>query len=414
MRMGRPKYEFKLLVLLSLTNGVVALERLSASFLSPFLVADLGLNNTQLGLLAAGLSAAVAVSATWFGRLGDRTGRMKTILLLATIGFSLIAGLPALVGTFGALLLARMVLGLAEGPVVPISQSMMAQVSDPRRTGLNMGLLQMAGAYLIGGMAGPVLATYIASNFGWRMAFSASVVPGLVMAAAIWLVAKPDKVLAKTRALAQHASLRSDIRTLLGIRNIRLSVIIAGLFAAWATIQSVFLPVYLVQHHGMSATTMGWVVAAGGLAGLLGGFGVPAISDYVGRKPVMVVCGFFMLFAPAAILWFPPHPVAMGIAVLLGWLVMGMSPMYIGVIPSESAPLHMSASAIGLVTAVGEIFGGVLAPFGAGSLADHLGLAAPFYVCLVLAVACAFTTCFLKETAPELVSELHESPAAGI
>ncbi len=402
MRLGRPRYEFRLLLLLSLTNGVVALERLSASFLSPFLVADLGLSNTQLGLLAAGLSATVAVSATWFGRLGDRTGRMKAILLLATIGFSLIAGLPALVGTFGALLLARMLLGVAEGPVVPISQSMMAQVSDPRRKGLNMGLLQMAGAYLIGGMAGPVLATYIASTYGWRMAFSASVVPGLVMATVIWLVAKPDKPAAKSRGSVRGLSMRSDISSLLGIRNIRLCVIIAGLFAAWATIQGVFLPVYLVQHHGMSATTMGWVIAAGGLAGLLGGFGVPAISDHVGRKPVMVVCGFFMLFAPAAILWFPPHPASMSIAVFLGWLVMGMSPMYIGVIPSESAPLHMSASAIGLVTAAGEIFGGVLAPFGAGSLADHMGLASPFYVCLVLAVTCAITTCFLKETAPPL------------
>lgn len=195
---------------------------------------------------------------------------------------------------------------------------------------------------------------------------------------------------------------------LLRIRNIRLSVTIAGLFAAWATIQNVFLPVYLVQERGMSPTTMGWVVAAGGLAGLLGGFGVPALSDFVGRKPVMVACGFLMLFAPLAVLWLPAHPIAMSIAVLLGWLVMGMSPMYIGVIPTESAPPQLAASAIGLATAVGEIFGGVLAPAGAGSLADHFGLAAPFYICLALAVTCAITTCFLKESAPV---SLREKPA---
>lgn len=401
--MPKPGYEFRIILLLSLTNGVVALERLSASFLSPFLVADLGLSNAQLGLLAGALSGAVALSATWFGAVADRSGRKKTILLLATLCFSLIAGLPALVGGFAGLFFARMLLGLAEGPVVPLSQSMMAEVSDPRRRGLNMGLLQMAGAYLIGGMAGPVMATYIATEHGWRTAFTASAIPGLIMAVAIWLVVKPDPLAARQpqEDAARHG--HGQLRALLRIHNIRLSVLIAGLFAAWATVQNVFLPVYLVQERGMSPTTMGWVVAAGGAAGLLGGFGVPAISDYVGRKPVMVTCGCLMLFAPAAILWLPSQALIMSLAVFLGWLVMGMSPMYIGVIPSESVPPHLTASAIGLVTATGEIFGGVLAPYGAGGLADSFGLTAPFLLCLLLAIGCAGATLLLKESAPRRI-----------
>lgn len=403
-------YEFRIILLLSLTNGVVALERLSASFLSPFLVADLGLSNAQLGLLAGALSGAVAISATWFGAFADRTGRKKTILLIATFCFSVIAGLPALVTGFLGLFLARMALGFAEGPVVPLSQSMMAEVSDPRRRGLNMGLLQMAGAYLIGGMAGPVLATYIATSYGWRAAFTASVIPGLIMAMAIWLIVKPDQTNQKAAATGRSNALGPTIRALLRIRNIRLSMIIAALFAAWATVQNVFLPVYLVQERGMSPITMGWVIAAGGLAGLVGGFGVPAISDHIGRKPVMITCGVFMLAAPAAILWLPAHGIIMSLSVLVGWLVMGMSPMYIGVIPSESAPARFAATAIGLPTAVGEVFGGVLAPYGAGSLADNFGLKAPFLLCLALAVGCAIATLFLEESAPRIVDRTPVQP----
>jgi len=406
MAMARPTYEFRLLVLLSLTNGVVALERLSASFLSPFLVADLGLNNTQLGLLAAALSGAVAISATGFATLADRSGRKKSILLAATLCFSVIAGLPAIVGGFVGLFFARMLLGIAEGPVVPLSQSMMAEVSNPRRLGLNMGILQMAGAYLIGGMAGPVLATHIAENHGWRMAFTASVIPGLVVALAIWIVVRRDTPLKRAARPAGSKTGPGEIRTLLRIRNIQLSAVIAGLFAAWATVQNVFLPVFLVQERGMSPIMMGWVVAAGGLAGLLGGFGVPAISDLVGRKPVMVICAVFMLLAPAGILWLPAHPVMMSLAVFFGWLVMGMSPLYIGVIPSESAPAHLRASAIGLTTAAGEIFGGVLAPSSAGALADRFGLTAPFLLCILLALASAVVTLFLRESAPRLSPQL--------
>lgn len=397
----RMTYEFKLLLLLSLTNGVVALERLSASFLSPFLVADLRLTNAQLGLLAAALSGAVAISATIFAGVADRSGRRKAILLAATLCFSVIAGLPAMVGGFAGLFILRFLLGLAEGPVVPLSQSMMAQVSNPRRLGLNMGILQMAGAYLIGGVIGPVLATSIAQSHGWRMAFTASAVPGLVAALAIWLVARSDGPQRNPVSRQGRGNGLREIHKLLGIRNIRLSVAIAGLFAAWATVQNVFLPVFLVHARGMSPTTMGWVVAAGGAAGLLGGFGVPALSDLTGRKPVMTICGVFMLLAPAAVLWLPPNPLLMSFAVFIGWLVMGMSPLYIGVVPTESAPAHLSASAIGLTTAAGEVFGGVLAPAAAGALADRLGLDAPFILCLLLAMTCAIVTLFLKESAPQ-------------
>jgi MFS family permease len=403
--MARLSYEFRLLILLSLTNGVVALERLSASFLSPFLVADLGLNNTQLGLLAAALSGAVAISATVFAGLADRSGRKKAILLIATLCFSACAGLPSIVGGFVGLFFVRMLLGIAEGPVVPLSQSMMADVSEPRRLGLNMGILQMAGAYLIGGMAGPVFATYVAEHHGWRTAFTASAIPGFVMALAIWIVVRPDAPARRAASSSGGKREGGQIRTLLRIRNIQLTAVIAGLFAAWATVQNVFLPVFLVQERGMSPIMMGWVVAAGGLAGLLGGFGVPAISDSVGRRPVMITCACLMLLAPAGILWLPANPITMSMAVFFGWLVMGMSPLYIGVIPSECAPVDMRASAIGLTTAAGEIFGGVLAPSSAGGLADRFGLTAPFLLCIVLALISAVVTLFLKESAPKLLVE---------
>jgi ACS family hexuronate transporter-like MFS transporter len=171
------RYETQLLILLSLANGVVALDRLTASFLSPYLVADLGLNNTQLGLMSAALSIAVAASSVLLGRVADRTGRRRLILLSATVLFSLFSGLSGVAVGFGALLLARLLLGAAEGPMVPLSQAIMAEESHPSRRGFNMGVMQMAGAFLIGGMAGPVIATAVADAYGWRAAFSSRPCP---------------------------------------------------------------------------------------------------------------------------------------------------------------------------------------------------------------------------------------------
>ena len=107
------RYELGLLVLLSFANGVVALDRLTGLYLSPYIVAELGLTNTQLGLLGGALSLAVALSSVWVGRVADATGRRKSILIVCTIIFSLGSAGGGLAAGFALLFAARFLLGLA-------------------------------------------------------------------------------------------------------------------------------------------------------------------------------------------------------------------------------------------------------------------------------------------------------------
>jgi MFS family permease len=395
------RYETRLLILLSLANGVVALDRLTASFLSPYLVADLGLNNTQLGLMSAALSIAVAASSVLLGRVADRTGRRRLILLSATVLFSLFSGLSGVAAGFGALLLARLLLGAAEGPMVPLSQAIMAEESHPSRRGFNMGVMQMTGAFLIGGMAGPVIATAVADAYGWRAAFFLSALPGLALALGLFFVMRPDAPRPPRRSEDVPAvPLWAAIRTLWRVRNVRLSVLIAGLFSAWLMIQNVFLPVYLTQVKGLAPATMGWVIGMGGLAGVAGGVTLPGLSDRIGRRPVITVACFLGVAAPIAVLLLPPDPVMLGVAILFGWIVLGIAPLYCGVIPSESAPAGLVTTAIGLCMGSGELIGGVIGPSVAGRAADGFGLAAPLWICVGLAFVTGLLCLLLEESAP--------------
>jgi MFS family permease len=300
--------------------------------------------------------------------------------------------------SFAGLFLCRFLLGFAEGPVVPLTQSMMAAESDPRRRGLNIGILQMGGAFLIGGTAGPVIATLIADAYGWRVAFTVSALPGLLMAVLLAWFVRPRLTRQAAAAAPKRAPAWQSIVALWRIGNIRTTILISGLFAAWYTIQSVFLPIYLTTVKGLAPTTMGWIVGAGGIAGLVGGIAVPALSDIVGRRPMMIACSFLAMAAPIAILMLPNNPLLLAAAVLLGWMVVGISPLYIGIVPSESAPLGLVTTAIGLTTAAGELVGGVIAPAVAGQLADLFGLAVPLYLCIGLAFACGVTCLCLTET----------------
>jgi MFS family permease len=80
-----------------------------------------------------------------------------------------------------------MLMGLAEGPILPIAQSLVVLESSESRRGFNMGVMQNLGSNLIGSFFGPVILTALAEYFSWRGAFFVAAVPGLICAALIWM-----------------------------------------------------------------------------------------------------------------------------------------------------------------------------------------------------------------------------------
>ena len=138
----------------------------------------LSLNQTEVGLLGSGLSLAWALSAFVIGAWSDRSGVRKPFLLVSVVVFSLCSALSGLAGTFMLLLLARFVMGFAEGPFLPICFSIMNVESSPKRRGVNAGLMQNFFASLLGTTVAPLVLPWLADQYGWRTAFYLSAIPG--------------------------------------------------------------------------------------------------------------------------------------------------------------------------------------------------------------------------------------------
>src|SRR6266853_4903709 len=114
------RYEQRLIWVLGITFGFLFFDRNAASFLMPFIARDLSFTNQQVGLIASALSFTWAVSAFLGGALSDRTGRRKAVLLASAIAFSLCSVLSGLAGSFRALFVVRLRLGLALCPYTPL------------------------------------------------------------------------------------------------------------------------------------------------------------------------------------------------------------------------------------------------------------------------------------------------------
>lgn len=393
-----------LLFVLTLGNGIVGFDRQTVSFLAPFIVVDLGLSNEQVGWTASALSIAIAISSFFGSQLADRSGKRKLVLLACTVLFSLLSGAAGLATTFAILLVSRFALGAVEGPIVPISQTFILQSSSPKWRGFNMGFMQMVGAFGIAGFIGPVVATQLGATHGWRTAMFLSIIPGLIVAVLMALMLRPDRVSAPAERSAPRRSLLADFGELLKLRNMRAALAIAGLVTAWLVLQTTFLTLFLTQVKGLETTTAGWVIGLGGWAGLVGGITLPTLSDRVGRKPVLLYGSLAAALGPIAMLLLPGDPLLLAAAMFLGWLPLGIAPLYCAAVPTECAPAALATTAVGLAMGWAELFGGVILPPIAGRAADAFGLEAVFVICIGLALASAFAALFLRETAPAKMS----------
>lgn len=393
---GARRYELAVLLILSLVNGVVALDRLAVNFLSPYIVRDLGLTNTQLGLLSSALSGAISVSGLLFAALADRTGKQKSILVWMLIAFSLMSGGTGIALGFATLFVARLLLGVTEGPLVPLTQTLMGAASAPNRRGFNMGAMQIGGAFLIGAMLGPLVIVQIAEQIGWQATFFTTALPGLVSAALVAMFVRQPGADSGQTAVA--AAPLPPISSLLRSRNQLLSMAIAALFTAWLTIQNVFLPRYLTELMGYSPRTMSWLLSLSGLGGLVGGILIPALSDRFGRRPLAIAAGYASVLVPLALLTVAHLPVLLGIALVIGGFTVGCAPLVCAIIPSESVPSSRITTAVALSMSTAELVGGVLSPPLAGWAADSWGLRMPFYIDIALALACGTLALALRET----------------
>jgi MFS transporter, ACS family, hexuronate transporter len=393
------RYQWLLVALLSANFGVVFFDRNVFSYLTSFIQPDLKLSNFQIGNIASAFSLSWAIAGLCMGSLVDRFGRRKPMLVAATVAFSMASVLSGFSSGFAWLLGARLLMGIAEGGIMPITQTLIAAEVPHERRGLAQGITQNFGANLLANTLGPLIIVWMAIRFGWRNAFFLAALPGVVMALLIAVLVREPTVAAPAAGAE-----RGGFAAALADRSMLLCIAISTLLVAYLVVFFTFAPLYLIQVRGFDQQHMSWLMSSFGVASMAVAFLVPGSSDRFGRKPVIIVASLLGLVLPLGLLFSSGRQLAPLIAcIAVGAALSGVFPLAMATIPSEIVGPARTATALSLTMGISEILGGVLAPSVAGKVADLEGLSATLWIMVGLVAVIIALAAMLRETAPAVL-----------
>ena len=168
------------------------LDMFAASVVSPILplfIADLNGHSggasgsaSVTGLVLGSVAVSASISALVFGRLSDRLGSRRVIIMCA-VGAGVFSGLQGLATTVLAVGLLRVCMGAFIGGTIPSANALLGQLTPPDRRGAAFGLSSAATAF--GFAFGPLVGALLASRFNLRLPFS--VTAGLLLLEALWV-----------------------------------------------------------------------------------------------------------------------------------------------------------------------------------------------------------------------------------
>ena len=361
--------EFRAVAVLSLGFGLVGIERFLISTLYPVIAADLHLDYRDIGLITGALAIAWGTAALLMGNISDRIGR-RLVLVASMVAFSLLIGASGLATGLFTLIAVRIVMGFADGAYTPASIAATLDASSPGRRGLNIGIQQTMMPLFGLGLA-PLFVAFALRFIEWRLIFLAFLLPGLALAFALSRVVPAPM---KRDAPSLRGSL-SDWRAVLGFANVRIAALMMLCWLTCLITTSAFMPNYMIDHLHVAPTQMAVVMSSIGLGATAGTLTLPWLSDKIGRKRVMIIAGSGVL---ASLLLLAHAPRDEG--QLFGYLFSvhffnnALIALTVGPLCSEAVPLSLTATASGLVIAVGELFGGGVAPVVVGHVAKQFGI----------------------------------------
>lgn len=294
------KYIRRALWILMIVSLLNFLDRQVMNILAEPIKRDLGLSDTQLGLLA-GLAFALfyTVLGLPLARFADNPKNSRTTLMAICV--AVWSGMTVLCGfaqNFSQLLLARIGVGVGEAGSAPVAHSLISDMVPREKHASAMAFFGIGMP--IGGLLGMVVGGIVTDLYGWRVAFMLVGAPGLLFAFVVqFFLKEPRRLVTATEAVKpppEAARTLGEVLKEVFASKAFVYILLASMFVYFLGYgKTVWQAVLFIRTHGLSAGQVGvWLGLTGGIAGMIGMYLGGFFADRLGVRRARL-----LLAAPA-------------------------------------------------------------------------------------------------------------------
>jgi len=297
--------DLRLLCLLTTLNVLNMVDRNLLTSFSAYIVPDLGLSNTEFGLLTGLVFLFFySIMGLFMGALADTMNRVHLI----TFGVALWSALTAVSGAakgFLSMAIPRMFIGVGESIMTPSAMSMLADRFPSDRLGFAAGFYYLGAP--IGAGASFLIAGYLGPLIGWRNCFYLLGGIGLFLAIVFLFVKEPHRRhLSENQFSEQMMRVSHVIKTALSAipKSRALMLTMAGGTIMHIAVGAAFFEqLWFVEERGYErseiAKMTGWLMMTAGVLGaMLGGIGGDWVTKRTGLGRPIILAGLILLAAP--------------------------------------------------------------------------------------------------------------------
>jgi predicted MFS family arabinose efflux permease len=380
-----------LLAFLTALNILNFVDRMLIASLAPLLIADLGLDYAQIGLLAGfGFVFFYTFIGLFTGVAADRFRRFPLIGAGVAL-WSAMTALSGLARSFIALAIPRIFVGVGEATLTPAALSMLGDAFPRRRLGTAVGVYY-AGIPL--GLAVALISSsIIAPRYGWRVSFFVLGGVGLIATLLLFVLKEPPRRGTSSATQPPVKELIRDVLRALVQRPALPLALLGGSLLCYGSGAALLGVTWLVKERGFvyadAAFRAGVVaVCAGFLGNLAGGaFGDACARRWRGGRLWSLVIMTIFFTVPAWIFYSmkPSGPLFYAC-----WLLTSAgTTAWFGALFSayqELAPVHARSTVIAFALLVLNLLGVGPGPLFTGMIGDRSGLTSGLLISLAITV----------------------------
>jgi DHA2 family multidrug resistance protein len=159
-------------LVLAMSNLMAVLDTTIANVSIPNIAGGLAVSPSEGTWVITSYSVAEAITVPLTGWLAQRFGVVRTYLVCIAM-FGLFSALCGLSQSLGMLVFFRVCQGLAGGPMMPLSQTLLLRIFPPKLAPQAIGIWSMTT--VVGPIIGPLLGGWLSDSYGWEWVFYVNV-----------------------------------------------------------------------------------------------------------------------------------------------------------------------------------------------------------------------------------------------